>query len=113
MMTAVSVGRHDTTHTYTLEDVCRSCHDALTKAAEEAQRRARWRTFWLWAFMGNVFLAALLPVGLYPFYAAVIVRNGWKWWAKRRLTPSQTAQQVLRATAPSAAAALTKSDPSS
>jgi hypothetical protein len=114
-MTAVSVGRHDTTHTYTLEDVCLMCHNTLTKAAEEAQRRARWRTFWILAFMGNIVLAALLPVGLYPFYAAVIVRNGWKWWAKQpqRLTLGQTAQQVPQTMAPSAAEERTKSNTSS
>ncbi len=113
MMTAVSVGRHDTTHTYTLEDVCEGCHVALTQAAEGVQRRAWWRMFWLCAFVVNAFFAAIYPINIYPFYAALAVRVGWKWWAKRWIIPNQTAQQVPQTMAPSAAEERTTSNTSS
>ena len=116
VMTSVSVGRYtDTTNTYELVDVCSECHATLVRLEKEEKQRGWWRTLWIWAFMGNIVLTACLPVGLFPLYAAVAARVWWKWQAKRRQqrAPGQTAQRVLRATAPSAAAELTKSDPSS
>jgi ABC-type Fe3+ transport system permease subunit len=82
---------------------------------KEEQQRGWWRTLWIWAFMGNIVLTAFLPVGLFPLYAAIAVRVWWKWREKRRQkrAPGQTAQQVPRAAAPSAASEVTKSDTSS
>jgi hypothetical protein len=115
MMTSVSVGSHDTTHTYALVDVCQRCHDAMTKADVEERRRTWWLYFWCWAFMLNAFCAIIWPINTYPFWAALGLRVCWKWWAKRRqrLTPGQTAQQVPQTMAPSAAEERTKSNPSS
>ena len=113
MLTSVSEGRHGEYHTYALRDVCMSCHTVLNQ--QEAQRRTWWVKFWMWAFVGNLIFTAFVPVSIYPWVAALLVRGWWKRRAKRqqRLTPGQTAQQVPRAAAPSAASEVTKSDTSS
>ena len=116
MMTEVSVGRHDTTHTYALVDVCRSCHDTLTQAAEEDRRGRWWAKFWVWTFVVNYIIAvAFVPASFYLWFVGLVVRSWWKRREKRqqRLTPGQTAQQVPQTMAPSAAEERTKSTPSS
>ena len=115
MLTSVSEGRHGEYHTYALRDVCMSCHTVLNQQDEDERKRGWWRALWTFVFMANVFVAAIVPVGLYPLYGALVVRGWWKWRTKRqqRLTPGQTAQQVLQTMAPSAAEEQTKSDPSS
>ncbi len=72
-------------------------------------------TFWMWALVADLIGCAFVPVGLYPWLAALVVRSWWKRQAKRqqRLAPGQTAQQVPQTMAPSAAEELTKSNPSS
>ena len=115
MMTAVSVGRHDTTRTYALVDVCQRCHDALTLAAEEKRRQDWWWYFWVWALVLDLLVNFFVPVSIHPWLAGLAVRSWWKRRAKRpqRLTPGQTAQQVPQTMAPSAAEERTKSTPSS
>ncbi len=83
MMSAVSVSRHDTTHTYTWEDVCEDCHVALIQAKEEERRSSWWWWLWFWAFFVNAFCAILYhPINLYPFWGALAVRSGFKWWGR-------------------------------
>ena len=117
MMTSVSVSRYeDTTNTYALVDVCPECHADLVRLEKEEQQRAWWRRLWTWGIRGECRShSVFVPLGPYPLCAAHRGRCWWKWQAKRRQqrAPGQTAQRVLRATAPSAAAELTKSDPSS
>jgi hypothetical protein len=116
VMTSVSVSRYaDTTNTYALVDVCPGCHADLVRLEKEEQLRAWWRRLWTWGIVAYVALNVFVPLGPYPLCVVIGIRCWWKRQAKRRQqrAPGQTAQRVLRATAPSAAAELPKSDPSS
>jgi hypothetical protein len=87
-LTSVSVGSHDTTHTYALVDVCADCHDIETRAKEDERRRGWWFAVWWWGFFLNAFLAIIFPINAYPYVAALALRGCWKLWARwRRCVP--------------------------
>jgi len=46
---------------------------------KEDQQRAWWRRLWIGTLLINLIVMAFLPVGLFPWYGALIVRAGWKW----------------------------------
>ena len=115
-ITAIQVGRRDSSTRREQVAVHPWCHEELEARDAAERNRVWWFRFWCVAVVGHLALGSLgVPYSVFALYGAILWRTVWKWRAKRRQqrAPGQTAQRVLRATAPSAAAALTKSDPSS
>jgi hypothetical protein len=78
-LNSVTVGYHDRAHTYIRADICSECHTLLVRMEKEDQQRAWWRRLWIGTLLINLIVMAFLPVGLFPWYGALIVRAGWKW----------------------------------